>query len=134
MPQKKRDAANYPKRGMVPQKAPELPYDPRSLSREEALFKRAMAEEAAKTGAFAIQDAYGYVSPNRARMQELLTANEYRAFPSGTNVPSEHFTEGFFGERKNPERDRRQDLLYQAQLIMDALEQDRATKAGRRKP
>lgn len=134
MPQKKRDAANYPKRGIMPQKTPAPAYDPRSISEEEAKFARIVAEDAERGWTPVPRDAYGYVSPNRARMQELLAGNIGKTFPARTDVPSEYYTKGFFGEKPSRERDMEQDRLYQAQLIMDALEQARAAKAGRRKP
>ena len=133
MPQKKRSAADYPKRGVMPQKTPALPYDPRSISEEEARFNRIVSQDAERGWIPVLQDEYGYVSPNRAKMQELLAGNINKTFPARTDVPSEYYTKGFFGDKPNPKRDLEQNQLYQAQLIMDALEQARAAKKGGRR-
>ena len=81
------------------------------------------------------RDEYGYISPNRRRMQELLIANANAREPYRTDISSDAPARpSVLGTWSRRAPDATQDRLYQAQLIMDALEQARAAKAGRRKP
>jgi hypothetical protein len=101
---------------------PEVTYDP--LSRP--YFGRSAGEA---------QDEYGYVSPAREQMQELLARNATELFPSRTDVPSEFYTTGLLPVRgKDQELDERQNRLYQAQQVMNALERQRQQRARASSP